>query len=150
MKGYINAYDNSIRYTDALLARIIAKVERSGGIASVLYVSDHGQEVYDTRPVRGQAIENPSRHMFDVPFLLWFSPAYQALYPDVVATAAAHRDIPFITSHFAHAAADLARIRFTGFQREKSLFAPEYTPHERILPGNRPYDTLDEIRDRSH
>lgn len=149
-KGYINAYDNSIRYTDALLARIIAKVERSGGISSVLYVSDHGQEVYDTRPVRGQAIENPSRHTFDVPFLLWFSPAYQALYPDVVATAAAHRDIPFITSHFAHAAADLARIRFTGFQRGKSLFAPEYTPHERILPGNRPYDTLDEIRDRSH
>lgn len=142
-KGYINDYDNSIRYTDDLLARIIAKVRHNDGSAAVLYVSDHGQEVYDTRPVRGQMIENPSRHMFDVPLLLWLSPDYRARHPEVVAAAAANKDLPFITSDFAHTAADLARIRFPGFRAEKSLFAPEYAPRQRILPGNRLYETLE-------
>ncbi len=142
-KHYVNTYDNSIRYTDAVLTEIIGRVKEKGGRAVVLYVSDHGQEVYDTRPIRGQMAENPSRHMFDVPFLLWLSSDFAAARPDFVAVARARRNTPFITSDFAHTVADLAGIRFEGFQPEKSLFDPEYTLRERRVCGDKLYDILD-------
>ncbi len=142
-KHYINTYDNSIRYTDAVLTAIIDKVRNNGGRAVVLYVSDHGQEVYDTRPIRGQMAEHPSRHMFDVPFLLWMSPDFASVRPDFVTRAREQRDTPFITSDFAHTVVDPAGIRFAGFQPERSLFAPEYTAQERRVCGNKLYDLLD-------
>lgn len=141
-KYYINTYDNSIRYTDSVLADIIDRVNKGGDRAVVLYVSDHGQEVYDTRPIRGQMAENPSRHMFDVPFLLWLSPGFAAARPDLVVLAAARRNAPFITSDFAHTVTDLAGIRFDGFQAEKSLFSPQYTPRKRYVCGDKLYDML--------
>lgn len=76
-KQYVNTYDNSIRYTDHIVSSVINAVKRKGGDAFVVYFSDHGQEVYDTRPVRGQIANDPSKHMLDIPFLCWFSPEYQ-------------------------------------------------------------------------
>ncbi len=68
---YINYYDNTIRYTDKVLYSILQEAMAASGKTLALYFSDHGQEVYDTRSIRGCDSRNPSRHMVEVPFILW-------------------------------------------------------------------------------
>ncbi len=48
----------------------------------LVYFSDHGEEVYDTPPhkTQGRNEDNPTRHMYTIPFLLWTS-KWQATHP---------------------------------------------------------------------
>lgn len=48
-----------------------------------MYFSDHGEEVYDTPPhkTQGRNEDNPTRHMYTIPFLLWTSEKWQATHP---------------------------------------------------------------------
>ena len=49
----VNAYDNSIRYTDDFLSRLIRMLEKQQVDAAMLYTSDHGEDIFDD-----------SRHLF--------------------------------------------------------------------------------------
>lgn len=67
-----NAYDNSIQYTDSLLSQIIEAVDRKGDAAVVMYISDHGQDVFDEQ-CKAKSITRASSHSFTVPALIWSS-----------------------------------------------------------------------------
>ena len=41
----VNAYDNSIRYTDDFLARLIGMLQEQNTDAAMLYSSDHGEDI---------------------------------------------------------------------------------------------------------
>ena len=43
----INAYDNSIRYVDAVLDSVASVLESTGRPAAMLYLSDHGEDIFD-------------------------------------------------------------------------------------------------------
>ncbi|HVZ65417.1 MAG TPA: sulfatase-like hydrolase/transferase [Lacunisphaera sp.] len=122
------AYDNSIRYTDSVLADMIAVLRESGDASCLLYVSDHAEDVYDSNPTKYlfRSDELATDPMYEVPFLLWFSPAYQKGNPTFVAAARAARDRPFQTAGLYHSLIDLARLRHPVFVPERSLFSPQF------------------------
>jgi len=68
----LNAYDNSLRYTDHVLAEAIGLLERSGAAATLLYAADHGETFWDGQCSSGghgfAAIAN-----YRIPMLLWAS-----------------------------------------------------------------------------
>lgn len=142
-KHYINTYDNSIYYTDFIVFNIIDMVKRQGGYSFVIYFSDHGQEVYDTRPVRGQIANDPSKHMLDIPFIGWFSREYQDMNPIFMEKVKGAVRTPWVTSGFTHAATELARLSFKDFQPEKSLFSEHYRVWDRYAPNGSRYDALE-------
>ena len=142
-KQYVNTYDNSIRYTDHIVSSVINAVKRKGGDAFVVYFSDHGQEVYDTRPVRGQIANDPSKHMLDIPFLCWISPEYQRRNAEFMQRVKGAIHKPWMTSGFADAAAELARLSFGGGKPEKAPFSASYEPWVRYAPNGSRYDSLD-------
>ena len=43
----INAYDNSIRYTDDFLSRLIGLLQQQDAGSAMLYTSDHGEDIFD-------------------------------------------------------------------------------------------------------
>lgn len=45
----INAYDDSIMYTDYIINEMIEKLSKKNAVSYLLYFSDHGEDVYDTR-----------------------------------------------------------------------------------------------------
>jgi heptose-I-phosphate ethanolaminephosphotransferase len=117
--------------------------DKRNKIAFVVYFSDHGQEVYDRLPIRGQDAKRPTRNMFDVPFIIWMSGGYLRVNPELAGRAAERVDIPFSLGWFADTAADLARVRFDGVTAGHSLFAPYYQPPaRREIPYGGDYDTL--------
>jgi glucan phosphoethanolaminetransferase (alkaline phosphatase superfamily) len=88
-----NAYDNSLRYTDAVLADALEALAQRPGIASLTYVSDHGETLYDGRCGRG-GHGFASLANYRVPLFTWLSPAQRAAQPERLAALQAHRQTP--------------------------------------------------------
>lgn len=80
----VNAYDDSIRYTDWVIAQFVKQLRDAGGISYLLYFSDHGEDIYDTtdNKVLGHS-QLANLPMTSVPFMLWTSKEYDAVRPDV-------------------------------------------------------------------
>lgn len=79
----INAYDNSIRYTDAFLSRLIGMLEKQQVDAAMIYTSDHGEDIFDdSRHLFLHASPVPSYYQLHVPFLVWISESYRETYPE--------------------------------------------------------------------
>lgn len=141
-KAYINQYDNSIRYTDHIVDSIIKMARAQNDAALVVYFSDHGQEVYDTLPIRGQDAKHPTRNMFDIPFIVWASDKYEQANPQVVERMRESVEGRFSLADFADTAAYLCRVTFDGVTAQRSWFAPEYRPEKRVILDKDDYDKL--------
>ncbi|MDE5561691.1 MAG: phosphoethanolamine transferase [Bacteroidaceae bacterium] len=82
----INAYDNTIRYTDFILHSIVTQLQKESRPAALLYTSDHGEDIYDDdRNLYLHASPWPSYYQLHVPFIIWTSDSYRARYPQRVA-----------------------------------------------------------------
>ena len=79
----INAYDNTIRYTDGFLSRLIRLLDEQQVDAAMIYTSDHGEDIFDdSRNLFLHASPVPSYYQLHVPFLVWMSDSYQKSYPE--------------------------------------------------------------------
>ena len=109
----INAYDNTIRYTDTFLGSIINTLRRSGCMAAMLYTSDHGENIFDdSRKLFLHASPCPSYYELHVPFLVWTSERYNAIFPDKLPTMRLNRNKPVASSaSFFHSMLGIAGIR---------------------------------------
>ncbi len=87
----INAYDNTIRYTDAFIDSVISAVEIQGCPAAVVYLSDHGEDIFDDERHRFlHASPTPTFTQLHVPLLVWTSEQHRELYPELTARARSH------------------------------------------------------------
>lgn len=87
----VNAYDNSIRYTDNFLARLIHLLQEQDVDAAMLYTSDHGEDIFDdSRHLFLHASPVPSYYQIHVPFLVWMSDSYRKSYPELRQAAQAN------------------------------------------------------------
>ena len=69
--SYINSYDNAVLYNDYLIDEIIRRSKALNSMSSVVYFSDHGDEVYDFRDFHGHSESMLSKYMNTVPFMVY-------------------------------------------------------------------------------
>lgn len=94
----INAYDNTIRYTDMMLHRIITELKEDSRRVAMLYVSDHGEDIYDDkRNLFLHASPWPSYYQLHVPFLIWTGDSYREGYPERISRIEARTNEPIQT-----------------------------------------------------
>lgn len=87
----VNAYDNTILYTDLFIDSICSLAEQQHIPAIVMYMSDHGENLYDDdRNLVLHGNYSASRWLFHVPLIVWYSDEYAALYPDKITQLKAH------------------------------------------------------------
>ncbi|MDE6370318.1 MAG: lipid A phosphoethanolamine transferase [Duncaniella sp.] len=80
----VNAYDNTIRYTDSVLHSLIECIDSTGAAGALVYTSDHGENIFDdNRGLFLHASPRPSAHELHVPMIAWLSPDYEARYVSV-------------------------------------------------------------------
>lgn len=79
MEEILNAYDNSIRYTDHIVASVIRVLESNKNITSTLiYTSDHGESLGENGVFLHSApMEAAPKEQYEVPLILWMSDRYQ-------------------------------------------------------------------------
>jgi len=133
-----NAYDNSILYTDYVLAEMIGALARTGRDSVLVYVSDHGQVLFEGMCGKaGHGI--PSALAYRVPMLVWMSPGMRAHRPDAYAGLAAHRSAPITVESVGPTLADLGAVRVAGAADGRSVAAATLAPRQRrvTLDGQR-------------
>lgn len=79
-QSIVNAYDNAILYTDAVLGRLIDLLaKQQGHDAAMLYVSDHGESLGEYGLyLHGAPYAVAPKAQLHVPLVLWASPAFLA------------------------------------------------------------------------
>ena len=84
----INAYDNSIRLTDYVLNRVIDMLENRQCLSGMIYLSDHGEDIFDDKRNRFlHASPVPTYWQIHVPLIIWMSPQFKEAYPMLYANA---------------------------------------------------------------
>lgn len=126
----VNAYDNTIVYTDSLLGDIIDTLTKTGRPSAMIYTSDHGEDLYDDEMQRFlHASPLPTYPQVRVPLLLWCSESYDTIAPDALATARTMSELPVSsTKSLFHTLLDLAGVQTPILNTAQSLIRPEYTP----------------------
>ena len=143
---FINAYDNSLLYTDSLLYASVDILGKSGKIALFVFTSDHGE--YLDSHIGGHGLScNPTKDEYHVPLMVWYSDEYKAAYPDKIANMIRHKDEPVCADHVFWSVLDMAGIRIdsTLQQDGMSIFGDSLAPHARtlLLPDGKSIMTLD-------
>ncbi len=122
------AYDNAVLYDDAIVDEIIRRFEDKDAL--VIFISDHGEEVYDTRAQFGHGDET-SPWQRDVPMVFWMSKAFRVNHPADVQRIEAARGNHWQSDEMIHTLLDLMHVRVADFDETKSLFAPRQEQAEK-------------------
>lgn len=133
----INAYDNSIIYTDYFLSELSKILVQSGKPASYLFISDHGEDIMDDDRNRFlHASPNPTYYQLRVPLLMWFSEKYKSTYPQKYQQAKENQLKPIASNVVFHTFVDLANIETLYLNQENSLVNPNFKIKPRMYLGD--------------
>jgi glucan phosphoethanolaminetransferase (alkaline phosphatase superfamily) len=127
-----NSYDSSILYTDWFLAQLIGNLKQSQQRTSMLYVSDHGQTLYD-KSCRLAFHGHNTQYEFHVPAFVWYSDQYQARYPGKVEQLGRNSGARLATENMFHTLLDLGDIRYGSEKLEWSFLDPQFRQHKRYV-----------------
>lgn len=126
----INAYDNTIRYTDFVLSGVIERLRKHGGMSAMLYTSDHGENIFDdAHKLFLHASPRASEYELRVPFLVWTSQSFRQLLPEVsrALSANSHKQAQSSRSAF-HTMLNIGGISTRYLQTHMSLASMQYQP----------------------
>lgn len=127
-----NSYDNTILYTDHVLAQVVATLKASRSTSAMWFVSDHGEALSTPTCSRvGHGIG--TEHEYTVPALFWYSDAYAARFPDRVRALKANAGKPALSADTFESLIDMAGVDFPGHDRRRSLFSPDWTFRTRTI-----------------
>lgn len=127
-----NSYDNSILYTDWFLSQVIGALKSGSQLTSMMYVSDHGQTLYDGNCTLAFHGHN-TQYEFHVPALVWYSDLYRQTYPDKVKQLMRRKRAKLSTENIFHSLLDMADIRYESEQLERSFLNRKFRPHKRYV-----------------
>lgn len=124
-QSIINAYDNTIVYTDHVLARLIDLLAAQGYPTAMLYVSDHGESLGENNIyLHGLPRAIAPRQQTHVPLIFWASPDYfEAKTIDPVLLASS-RSQSYSHEYLFHSLLGLFDVQTAIYQTNLDLFFP--------------------------
>lgn len=135
-KEIVAHYDNATFYNDKVVSSIIDIYRDEDAI--IIYLSDHGDEVYDYRNHFGRSHESiiskgRAMSQYEVPFMIWVSDKYKETHPDIIKRINDSVDRPFMTDDLPHLMLDLAGIKCDWFEPSRSLINGQYNVNRKRL-----------------
>ena len=139
-------FDNATYYNDAVVNAILSRFHDTDAIG--IYLSDHGEEVYDWRDQYERTNEadiSPeiARYQYEIPFLFYLPERFQLMHGDITRQVGNSLERPFISSDISHLLLYLGGIQCADYDESKNLLSPQYDTHrKRLLRGQVDYDEL--------
>lgn len=136
----VNSYDNSILYTDFFLSSVIRVAETTNTVSGLIYLSDHGENLYDDNKTIFHGGEKPTPYEYEIPYLVWYSKDYQALYPEKVEALHRNKNKKASSTATFYSLADMANISYVNSDNEtkKSILNLHYkAPLKRKLMNSK-------------
>jgi lipid A ethanolaminephosphotransferase len=126
-EAIVNAYDNTILYTDFVLSRLIGLLAHEAGRSDVamLYVSDHGESLGENGLyLHGLPWMLAPEEQTHVPMLLWLSEGFGRDRDIDRACLEGRRNAPYSHDHLFHSILGLFGVQTSAYSPELDLFRP--------------------------
>lgn len=137
-------YDNATHYNDEVIDSLLTEMEHEESI--VIFVSDHGEEVYDDIPTHGRLFNSPTaiqaQNEYEVPMWIWCSERYRKGHPDVVNQIREATAKPFMTDGIPQILLSLAGISCPWTNEKHNPLSHNYKCKRRIIAESTDYDEL--------
>lgn len=130
----INAYDNTIHFTDDFLYNLINLVNAEDVSSAIIYTSDHGEDILDDRrKLFLHASPIPSYYQLHVPYMVWVSDKYKENYPEECDALSKNINKPISTNLVTfHTLLSLSGIDSQYLDKEHSVADTLYKTSERF------------------
>ena len=140
-------YDNSLLYNDSIVKAVTQRFADKDAV--VIYVPDHGEEIFDGSPYMYGRMHNANvdyrlaRNEMEIPFWIWGSPQYIEKHPYGWKAIQDAKDRPLMTDALPHLLLYLGGISTDVYREELNVISPGYdTKRPRILKGTTDYNQL--------
>jgi heptose-I-phosphate ethanolaminephosphotransferase len=140
-------YDNSLRYNDSIVWAITQRFVDEDAV--VIYMPDHGEEIFDSKPYTYGRIHSASidyrlaRNEMEIPFWIWGSPKYREQHPYGWEAIQAAKNRPMMTDVLPHLLLYFGGISTPLYRPEYDVVNPKYNQKRpRILKGETDYNKL--------
>ena len=120
----VNAYDNTILYTDHFLAETIHWLQQQKGPSALMYVSDHGESLGENNLyLHGLPYSVAPDVQKRVAWINWFSASFES--QRQISTSCLQKKVPEALSHdnYFHSVLGLAGVRTSVYQSPLDVFA---------------------------
>ncbi len=134
-QGLINAYDNSIVYTDHLLGSAIQwlKTQEANSAPAMLYLADHGESLGENNLyLHGMPYSVAPDVQKRVPWITWFSAGFEQRSRITTACVKAQLDVPISHDNYFHSVLGLMNVQTQVYQPALDIYAHCQT---KALPG---------------
>ena len=138
----IAEYHNSIYYNDFIVDSLITILENSNQKSSLIYLSDHGENVYDYQDKIGHDYSGsiPKANV-EIPFIIWCSDKYKKAFSIKVKTIELNKLKPFVSDNLFHTIIDMNNIETDYYKKSLSNVNAGYSDTRlRILEDGENYD----------
>ncbi len=139
-KKYYNDYDNAVFYNDYIVSEIIQNAKNSKNSTALLYLSDHGEEVYDSKIVKklGRNENAPTLSMYTIPFIIYKNGIFKEKIKDLK-DIKKYKNRAYSSSDLIYTFTDLAGLSFEEFDPTKSIINKEFLERPVLIgdPSNK-------------
>lgn len=140
-------YDNATAYNDYVLGRLYDVFRERKAV--IVYLSDHGEEVYDYRASLGRKVAPRDQEWLrayyqnSVPCMVWWSDRFAASVPSVVEALRGSVDRRGMSDDIYNLLLSLGGIETSWYDAGRDIHSSEYMAPERtVLPSGLNYDEL--------
>lgn len=141
-KEIINSYDNSILYTDFFFSSLIKITKEINLPATITYVSDHGENLYDTEKNLFGHGRTISKYVDTIPWVIWYSDLYKKLYPHKIENILknSNKKISSANNLF-ESMLEIGQVTYPQLNRQRSIISNQFKEEKRfVLSGLNPVD----------
>lgn len=132
-KEIVNHYDNSLVYNDYIIKSIIENSKIKNTNSFILYLSDHGQTLFED--INGIASPIPSKTLrsVEIPLIFWASNEYKKLHPKIIENINISLDNPYSSEDIIYTLIELSNLEYSKHIPEKSIINPLFLPKKRTI-----------------
>lgn len=137
-------YDIATIYNDSIIADIIEKHKNKNAV--LIYLSDHGDEIYDYGERYGRRQNDNSNPVaiklcYEIPAMIWVSKKFSNENPEKTYWLKRNKNVPLYSGDITKTILDLANVRIKGVDSKFSLISDSIGRRNRIIgPDKFPYD----------
>ena len=132
----VNSYDNTIRYTDVFIDSVISLIAAQQAVASVTYISDHGENLFDdARNLSQHAYPIPSRYVAQVPLFIWYSPQLDSVFPEKINNLKKYINAKVSSQNIIYTITGLAGLTYPAQDSMKNMTSPYFTDNAQLIMG---------------
>jgi glucan phosphoethanolaminetransferase (alkaline phosphatase superfamily) len=127
----VDAYDNSVLYTDWFLRQVIEQTRQLTVPASITFIADHGEDLQLLDGEAGHGEPYYTRHAFEIPAFVWVNDAFRRAHPQIVDALHANANKRIRSHDVLQTVAEMMGVQWPGRDARRSFASDRFLPDTR-------------------